>query len=56
MAEENVRNGILAPNHKPVNLQEVEDDAIYITERRFKDHYEEQEREAAKKERAKTKA
>jgi hypothetical protein len=37
-------------------LREVEEDAVYITNRRFAEHYEDQAREAEKLERAETKA
>ncbi len=38
-----------APNIKSTWLQEVEDDATYITEKRFAEHYEEAARERQKK-------
>lgn len=42
-------NGFSALNKKSAWLAEVEADATYITEKRFRDHYEEQNREAEKK-------
>lgn len=45
---ENGEIGYLAPNHKSAVLQEVEDDATYITQKRIREHYEEQNREAEK--------
>ena len=40
--------GHIAPNKKSAVLTEVEDDARYAAEKRFKEHYEEQDREAEK--------
>lgn len=41
--------GITAPNHKPTWLQEVEDDATFTQERRFREQFDEREREAQKR-------
>lgn len=40
-----------SPNKKSAAMQEVEDDAIYITERRIQEDRDERAREAAKQER-----
>lgn len=41
--------GVTAENHKPAWLQEVEDDATFIQTRRFKEQFEEHEREVQKR-------
>jgi hypothetical protein len=46
--QENAVDGFTAPNRKPAWLQEVEDDATYITQKRIDEHFEEQKREAEK--------
>jgi hypothetical protein len=43
--------GHLSPNHKLPHLREVEEDAMYITQRRVEEAAEEREREEAKRQR-----
>jgi len=45
-------SGFTAENKKPAWLQEVEEDATYITQKRIDEHFEEQRREAEKAARA----
>lgn len=46
--DKRVEEGVFAPNHKPANLQEVEDDAVYIQNRRFRDQMDEMQRDREK--------